>query len=105
MYHERFAQHKFDQRLQTRRDWVSDADLKAHLDALPDVSDKIATKDAPVELAPSLAASKRVAVAPESEAAAPPETRVAPSVFEASDSPSSRRQPSHSSIAAKFSSR
>ena len=34
---------RFDRRLQRRRDWVSDEDLNAHIDSLPDVSDKMTT--------------------------------------------------------------
>ena len=70
MYHERFEQHKFDRRLQTRTDWISEEELAEHLASLPDVSDKIATEDSPVELAPSLPPIERPAgvpaVAPES---------------------------------------
>ena len=49
MYHDRFEHLKFDQRLQTRREWVSEEDLREYLAALPDVSDKIADKTEIVE--------------------------------------------------------
>lgn len=32
---------RFDRRLQRRRDWVAEGEEQAHLDSLPDVSDKM----------------------------------------------------------------
>lgn len=34
---------RFDRRLSSRRDWVEQTDVDAHLEALPDVSDKMTT--------------------------------------------------------------
>jgi len=34
---------RFDRRLQRRRDWVESAQVDAHLETLPDVSDKMTT--------------------------------------------------------------
>jgi len=45
---------KFDRRLQGRKDWVTDVEVQAELDSLPDVSDKIA---APEEDEPAQAAT------------------------------------------------
>lgn len=36
---------KFDRRLHSRRGWVSEEELQAELDSLPDVSHKIATPE------------------------------------------------------------
>ena len=34
---------RFDRRLSSRRDWVEQTDVDAHLEALPDVTDKMTT--------------------------------------------------------------
>ena len=34
---------RFDRRLQNRRDWIEPTDVDAHLESLPDVSDKMTT--------------------------------------------------------------
>jgi len=34
---------RFDRRLQNRRDWIEPTDVEAHLESLPDVSDKMTT--------------------------------------------------------------
>ncbi|MBW2426278.1 MAG: hypothetical protein JRG86_18670 [Deltaproteobacteria bacterium] len=36
---------RFDRRLLRRREWVEEAELEAHVEALPDVADKIASDD------------------------------------------------------------
>ncbi len=41
MNNESIEKLRVDSRLQRRRGWISDADLKRELDSLPDVADKI----------------------------------------------------------------
>jgi hypothetical protein len=36
---------RFDRRLMRRREWVDEAELEAHVEALPDVAGKIASDD------------------------------------------------------------
>ncbi len=55
---------KFDRRLEQRRGWLEPGEMEAHLEALPDVAEKI--HDGSEEEAPEAAA------APAAEAAAPP---------------------------------
>ena len=65
---------RFDRRLQRRREWIEKPDLEAHLDSLPDVSDKMTT-------AAELEAEEEAARA-NAEAAPPAEPTPAPAAPE-----------------------
>lgn len=55
---------RFDRRLQNRREWIDPADLDAHIESLPDVSDKMTTpaeleaEDEATEKSPKAGAAK-----------------------------------------------
>ena len=61
---------RFDRRLSSRRDWVEQTDVDAHLDALPDVSDKMTTA-AELEAEEEAARANADSAAAEAPAATP----------------------------------
>ena len=62
---------RLDRRLINRRGWVSKAELEKNLEALPDVSDKIAPRDEEEEPSKAAPAEETVSEAAGEQGAAP----------------------------------
>jgi hypothetical protein len=63
---------RFDRRLLRRREWVEEAELEAHVEALPDVAEKIASDDEAPAAAPGAPANLAAGSVSEPEGSSTP---------------------------------